>query len=221
MSAFDQIISPFLYESVQSAISTMIASEIVNQKAIFLAADPEHTEKQFNNDYSFTTSNGLYFPKDIAELPLLNVYFEKFENNGENENVQTLIAPNRLNLDMMVYRADALQEDETIIDGSTGADKRLNYMGAQVWRIMEAQVNRTLQSVGIVDGFSFVSFVKDVNHPNAKALSFDTAPLFARMSYDIKITESKEVNIGETVNEFFVNLELDEQAAGDLLITGV
>ena len=202
-------------------ISLIIAAELENQKQIWI--DGGGTEKEFQNDFGFKVSNGLYFPKDIAKFPLLNVYFEKCENRDENDNFETNLSPYMLNLDMYVFRKDAEQENGDLVDGSNGADHRLNYFMAQVYRTMEAQVNHLLGDLdeGDVESFHFRGWKKDVNHPNAKALSYDIVPLFARMNYEIKICEEKLVNEGDIVNEIMIALELDEKATEGLLISGV
>lgn len=220
MAAFTTMIPEMNFMPIQRAISLMIANEMASQKEIFVPALGD--EQAFLNDYAFTVSDGLYFTEDMSKFPLLNVYFEKINNNGENDEIQGFNGDYSLNLDMFVFRADAVQEDETVIDGSTGADKRLGYFASQVYQIMEAQVNNQLKTNGLIDGYGFLQFKKDVNNPNIKGLSYNTVALMGRITYNIKITQNKEINIGEDMNEFLIGLNLDEKDLGEILIqTGV
>lgn len=213
------MIPPMNFINIQSAVASLLANEIANQKSIFLA-DTDNTEKMFNNDYQFFVSDGLYYPKDIGELPLVNVYFEKTEMIANDSDDMALI-PHVLHIDCYVYRADAEQEDGTVIDGSSGADRRLNYLLSQTYHMMEAQINPWLNSFDWIDNFTYMGFDK-LDSRRARTRGENTVVPIAMGSHTFSIVcqQQKLINAGNDFEGFNISFELDNKAAQEFLIIG-
>lgn len=213
----ESVIDPLLMQSVQDGMVALLKAEIANQESLYLAL-PGSTQEIWDNDYKINQIvSGLNYPKDEGDFPLVNVYFEKVLE-ATNDNLKDVQADYMLNLDLYCFRKTAEDGSGNVIDGDTGADRRMNYLIAQVYKMLEAQINWWKGAFDFFESIAFIEWKKDVNHPNVQGIATAIPPLMARIVYSVKITESKEVNSGFNVNQFLTTLNVDDKDGGSVLV---
>lgn len=208
------IIPKMNFASIRDAVAVLLANELAEQKSLFLVGGG--TEQEFENDYSFTVGAGLYYPEDEGVLPLVNVYAAKVPMIPARDDYESSTMDTQIYIDLFTLRSDAVQDSGAIIDGSTGADKRMDYLISQVYFMLEAQINNFWGQQSAINSFEFQSWEKDTEGIMRNVMSVPV--VMTRMIYSVKTTDQKPVNNGFDSEGFGITVELNEKAAGSIII---
>jgi hypothetical protein len=206
-----QLVPEMNFSKFQKAVTVLLASELLNQRDIFLAENPGE-EDRYKSDIEFHVSNGKFYSEDIAAYPLINVWVGAA--NPLNNTVAKLHGDWALHFDLFACRKTEQRNNGDVIDGDTGANNRLDYLISQVWYILEAQQNFWK---GSMDFFSSCVFETMAKMPPEKIPAAVPA-VMARLTYSLRTEDTKEILEGWDVNQFTAQLIANNKELTKLII---
>jgi len=199
------------FSKFQRAAVILLASELLNQKNLFLAANPGE-ENKYISDYEFFTTDGQFYTEDVSKYPLINVWV------GSSAPVNTTIAKyhgdHALHFDLFTYRKTEQKDNGDIVEATTGADKRLNYLISQVFHIMGAQANHWKEAPELFSSCTYTGFGKVPEEKKPAGIPVS----MARMTYSLKTEDLKEVLEGWDVDAYVAQIVANKRELTELII---
>lgn len=205
------IIPELNFAKFQQAVVVMLAAEVLNQKTLFLDANPGE-EDRFKSDYEFYVADGRFYTEDISKYPLVNVWVGA--GAPINNTISKLHNDLALHFDLFAYRKTEQLDNGDVIEATTGADRRLNYLMAQVWYTLEAQQNLWKGAIPFFSSCTYENFKK---LPPDKTTA-GVPVIMARMTYSLKTEDIKEELEGWDVGQFITDLKVNTKLVNSLII---
>jgi len=205
----DTVIQDMNFAKVQTAITLLLATELINQKDLFITGGG--TLDEYNSDIHFNVSDGIFYTTDASKYPLVNVWVG--EGVAEVDDAGHAEMQTKMHFDLYAFRKDE-EKDGEIIFGTAGADKRLNYLLSQVWHILEAQENFWKGAKEVVGSCVFEGFKKIPSDKTPKEIPVS----MGRLTWRIDTDEIKDVLEGWNVDEFRAQLNVNNHELVEIII---
>jgi hypothetical protein len=200
------------FSRFQRAIVVLLAAELLNQRDLFLAANPGAIDEQLS-DYSAYVSDGQFYTQDVSKYPLINVWIGN--SAPLNDTIVRYHGDHALHFDLFAYRQTEQKENGDIIEATTAADKRLNYLIAQVFHTMGAQVNNWKGAGNLFSSCTYMGWQK---MPPEKTPA-GVPVIMARMTYSLRTEDLKEILVGWDVEAFTAKIIANNKELTELIIT--
>lgn len=205
----ENLIPEMKFAKFQTAVTFLLATELLNQKDLFLTGGG--SQNDYLSDVEFKVSDGRFYSNDISKYPLVNCWVGA--GVPIEDDIATLSLDSKFHFDLYTYRQDE-EKDGVIIDGTIGADKRLNYLISQVWYIMEAQKNLWKGVPKTFSSFKFESFTKKLDDSKPAGIPVS----MARFTFSLGTDEDKEINEGREIEAYYAQLIANKKELTQLIV---
>lgn len=208
------LITPMKFAIVRDAIASLIADERDNQ--VQLAETAGKTDQEITNDIDFGVYSALWRPLSVADLPAVAVYADSMsfptgrQYGSENYNEATY------NIDCYAVGQNGVDEfGDTVYNAEQNADRRLNYLVAQVYKTLFSERNWFKGAKGIVEA-PFIVSMSRIQEPEIDNEQYVT--LGYRIQLRIEFREPTQLLTGHELRQLYITLKVRDELIDPFVI---
>ena len=206
-----EIITPMAFSLVRDSICELLATERDNQERIAL-------EKGYSQEQVFQELDFVIFPKrfripNVKDMPCVFVYFDRMEFPEDGQFPNENYAHGNLQVDYY-----CMGESTTLTDSETGdtmtipadsmAEDRLNYLSAQLYKILCSEENFCKGTKKIVSHVRLKSWQRIIT---PEELNQAATVLGGSFSFEIGFNEPAYYNNAKVIKEFYTTLKIRDE----------
>lgn len=128
------IITSMNFTPIRDAICQHIANCRDNQ--IVIAQNAGLTELQIEQNIKFTVFPKRFRYPDVSEMPCVFVYFNEMTFPEDEQDIYDNAAMATLQVEYYAVGCDEVNDNGEIVNADTNAEDRLNYLTAQLYKIL-------------------------------------------------------------------------------------
>ena len=201
-----EIISPMNFTLVRDSICELIAKERDNQIKLF-------QENNYDNDYIQKNINFIIFPKRFRypsydDLPCIFVYFNEAIINPDCQDIYQNDFNYTLNIEYFVGGIND-ESQEQIYTADENAEDRLNYLTAQLYKILCSEPTNLYQKTNNLVSSYILKKWERIIIP--REINSTESILAAKFQFDLTINEETFYNNTIKIKEFYTKLNIRDE----------
>ena len=204
----DELITSMREDVFQDIIAEMFKKEVENQTVI--ARNLGYDEDFIAANIQFNVFNHDYRQAHIFEMPCIYIFFERSEFKEDRQFLDENTATSKLIIEL--YAAGVNSEDKNTADYN--ADKRLQYLRSQVYKIFMSEAAETLRCNYGIKQTLVKSWERIV--PKNLADSIQTV-LAGRWIFELTFDESTKQLDGCEIKEIYFGLKIRDEFINPLV----
>ena len=204
----DELITSMREDVFQDIIAEMFKKEVENQTVI--ARNLGYDEDFIAANIQFNVFNHDYRQAHISEMPCIYIFFERSEFKEDRQFLDENTATSKLIIEL--YAAGVNSEDKNTADYN--ADKRLQYLRSQVYKIFMSEAAETLRCNYGIKQTLVKSWERIV--PKNLADSIQTV-LAGRWIFELTFDESTKQLDGREIKEIYFGLKIRDEFINPLV----
>ena len=205
------IITPMNFSLVRDAICQLVANERDNQ--IKLAQKSEATSNWISQTIDFTVYPKRFRFPDVCDMPCVYIYFNEIEfpESGQDIYLNEALANLRLEyyaVGKAEHGRDEKGTEVLICTADENAEDRLNYLTAQLYKILCCEANVRKGTNGLV-GHSRVKKWERIFSPEDK----NSAETILGAAFTLELGFSEPTYYAQTheIKEFYTTLDIQDE----------
>lgn len=201
------IITPMNFTLVRDSICQHLANCRENQKE--LAREAGEGEEWISKNIHFVVFPKRFRFPDVEDMPCVYVYFNELNFPEDEQDSYCNEANGNLVVEYYTVGLNDDEESETEKDADTNAEDRLNYLTAQLYKILCSEATNLYTATGkMIKGFTLKSW-KRIITPE----SDNTAGTVLGAKFDFNVEFSEPTYYANTfeIKEFYTKMNIREE----------
>lgn len=200
------IITPMNFSLVRDAICQLIANERDAQIALAKTGDAD--ENWIDQNIHFTIYPKRFRLPDIANMPCVFVYFNEMTFPGDMQDIYENYALANLQIDYYAVGKSEKRTNGKSVTADENAEDRLNYLTAQIYKILCNESNVTKGTNGLV-GHTKLKKWERIITPDGDSTAGTV--LGASFSIELGFSEPTYYTKTQEILEFYTTLEIKDE----------
>lgn len=203
----NQLITPMNFIIVRDGLAEIIISERDNQ--VELALSKGYSSARIDNEIDFNVYSALWRPVSVEDLPAVAVYIDNMnfptgrQYGSRNHNEATY------NIDCFAVGQNGEDEFGNLVyNAEQNADRRLNYLVSQVYKILYSEKNWFKGARGVIESPFIVSAYR-IQEPEQENEEYVT--LGYRIQLRLGFEEPTQMITGVELREIYTTLKIREE----------
>ena len=206
----NEIITPMVFTLVRDSVCQLLANERDNQINLALAAGK--TEEEIAGEIDFTIYPKRFRIPDVSEMPCVYVYFDRMEYPQDEQAINENYALGNLQIDFYCVGETTKTTDKegntVTITADANAEDRLNYLTAQLYKILFSEQNVCKGTNKVVNHIRLKSWQRILS---PEELNQTATVLGGSFSIELGFNEPAYYNNIVKIKEFYTTLHIKEE----------